>query len=432
MNLQHESGGTSKPSEAEGTTAAVLRSRQHNDARCDTPRPLRRRLPAVPVPLPGESLFSWVDHLAYSYEVDRTQIMNRLGLDPKTAHAFRLARHTAELTISSAMSLHAATGLSPESMHDMTLFGFVKQSEGRLRRHLEYDWAPEETWSFCPPCLQSPARWPLRWYQSWAVMCPDHDCYMASYCPDCGSPFSPSILRSDAPGRCPGFLDRDHEPSRLPKNAKRRSKRKRCGRPMWEMDTTSVSDPVVRRTHLRLTRLIASGSPTDEDEQWYADLRTLRTLLNDPNALRVRAFTTPDPALQERFTTGEEDTSTQEREETAPVVIWRPSASGFLSPMRRTVSDPQFGTIWEGQRDPVSEAAKLSVIGSVLESRDVAAAAEEVFSVVHMAHLRDFGERLPSYLSRSSPQLRELIERALASDALAQLHGAQPGGHVRG
>lgn len=84
----------------------------------------------MPVPLSGESLFSWVDHLAFSYEVDRTQIMNRLGLEPKTAHAFRLARHTAELTVTAAMSLHAGTGLSPEALRDMTLFGFVKESEG--------------------------------------------------------------------------------------------------------------------------------------------------------------------------------------------------------------------------------------------------------------------------------------------------------------
>ncbi|MFD4763265.1 TniQ family protein [Streptomyces sp. NPDC058439] len=386
----------------------------------------------MPVPLSGESLFSWVDHLAFSYEVDRTQIMNRLGLEPKTAHAFRLARHTAELTFSAAMSLHTGTGLSAEALRDMTLFGFVKESEGRLRRHPEYDWAPEETWSFCPPCLEPPARWPLRWYQSWAVMCPDHGRYMASHCPGCGSPFSPSILRSAAPGRCPGFLDRDDEPSRIPSNAKRRSKRKRCGRPLWEMDTPLVTDPVVQRTHQRLTRLIAPGSPTDEDEQWYTDLRALRTLLEDPNALRVRAFTSPDPALQERFTTAEEDIPPQEWGETGPVITWQPSGSGFLSPMRRTTSDPRVGIVWEGQRDPVPQAAKLHVIGTVLESQDVAAAVQEVFSVVSQARRRDFGDWVPLYLGKASPQLHELIERALAPDALARLHGTQPDGHVRG
>lgn len=128
----------------------------HDEAGTAPAGPPLRRLPAVPVPLSGESLFSWVDHLAFTYEVDRTQIMTRIGLEPKSAHAFRLARHTAELTVPAAMSLHTGTGLSPEAMHDMTLFGIVKKSEGRLRRHPEYDWAPEETWSFCPPCLEPP------------------------------------------------------------------------------------------------------------------------------------------------------------------------------------------------------------------------------------------------------------------------------------
>ncbi|MFI7239706.1 hypothetical protein [Streptomyces cyaneofuscatus] len=51
-----------------------------------------RRLPAVPLPQPGESLFSWVDHVAAGYEVDRTQIMHALGLEPKKKHAANLAQ----------------------------------------------------------------------------------------------------------------------------------------------------------------------------------------------------------------------------------------------------------------------------------------------------------------------------------------------------
>lgn len=189
-----------------------------------------------------------------------------------------------------------------------------------------------------------------------------------------------------------------------------------------------VTDPVVQRTHQRLTRLIAPGSPTNEDEQWYTDVRALRTLLEDPNALRVQAFTSPDLALQKRFITAEEDIPPQEWGETGPVINWQPSRSGFVSPMRRMTSDPRVGIVWEGQRDPVTQAAKLHVIGTVLESQDVAAAVQEVFSVVSQARLRDFGERVPPCLGKASSQLHELIELALAPDALARLYRPPAGG----
>lgn len=175
----------------------------------DGPQPTRttpRRLPVVPLPQPGESLFSWVDHLATAYEADRTQTMARLGLEPSTAHAARLARCTAELPLASALPLLAATGLDPQQLRATTLFGIVKRSEGRVPRHPDFRWAPEETWAFCPQCLKPPGRWPLWWYHSWAVMCPTHDCYTVSYCPDCGSPFSPPSCavtpRAHAPDSC--------------------------------------------------------------------------------------------------------------------------------------------------------------------------------------------------------------------------------------
>ncbi|MFJ8097549.1 TniQ family protein [Streptomyces griseofuscus] len=85
----------------------------------DAARTLPRRLPVVPLPQSGESLFSWIDHLAAHYDVDRTRIMKWLGLNPATAHAAHLARHTAELPLASAVPLHAATGLAPKQLRDM-------------------------------------------------------------------------------------------------------------------------------------------------------------------------------------------------------------------------------------------------------------------------------------------------------------------------
>lgn len=376
-----------------------------------------RRLPAIPLPHPGESLFSWVDHIAASYEVDRTQIMRALGLEPKKRHAANLAQYTAELPPEMARLVHAVTGLSLSELRDMTISGFSGSGGFRRKPYRETPWAPAESWAFCPQCLKPPVRWPLWWYQPWAVMCPVHDCYTASFCSDCGSPFSPSFLRGDTAGRCPGFLAPSDE--QIARSSQRRPKRKRCGHPLWEIETPPVADPVVRDVHQMLIRHLAairSGQP-DAAQQWYDDFRTLRILLKDPEPLHVRVFTSPDPALQARYTDQIADDSwaafTEEE------VQWQPSESGFLHPWR----DMAFGTRnWE--RDPVTTAAEFSVIGRILNSGDMAAAIQDAFDVPHRADLRSFGDSLPSYLSRTSPQLHGLLRQSLDADALDQILGS--------
>lgn len=379
-----------------------------------------RRLPVVPLPQRGESLFSWADHLASCYEVDRKQIMDRLGLRPMTVHAAQLARHTAELPLAAARSLHAATGLEPEWLRDMTLYGIVEDSSGRLNRHDEFRWAPEETWAFCPQCLHPPARWPLWWYQSWAVMCPVHDCYTASFCPDCGSPFSPSTLRGDTAGTCPGFLSRpDDRFAESP--SKRRPKRRRCGRPLWEIDTPPVVDPVVREVHQTLIGHLAavrSGQP-GATQQWFDDFRTLRILLRDPEPLHVRVFSSPDPALRERYTDASLDDSWDVDDDEEEHIQWQPSESGFLHPWWHTTIGSR-----RIEREPITTAAEFSVIGRILHSSDMASAARDAFDVPHRAGLRSFDNTLPSYLSRTSLQLHGLLGQALDADALDQVLGS--------
>ncbi|MFJ4617363.1 TniQ family protein [Streptomyces sp. NPDC088812] len=381
----------------------------------DEHRPLPRRLPAVPLPQPGESLFSWVDHVAASYEVDRTQIMHALGLEPRSNHAAHLAQYTAQLPLPAVQMLQAATGLEPARLRDMTISGISTGPE-RRKPYREMPWAPGETWAFCPKCLEPPVRWPLWWYQSWAVLCPVHDCYTASFCPDCGAPFSPSILRGDAAGRCPGFLSRSDE--RLPESpGKRRSKRKRCGRPLWEIVTPPVADPVVRDVHQTLIAYLAavrSSRPT-ATQQWFDDFRTLRILLKDPEPLRVQSFTSPDPALRERYTDQPADDGWGID---GDVIQWQPSESGFLHPWRQGA----FGSRRK-ERDPVTAAAEFSVIGRILGSGDMAAAAWETFGVPRRAALRSFGDELPSYLSGASPQLHGLLRQALETEAVDQVLG---------
>jgi hypothetical protein len=86
------------------------------------------------------------------------------------------------------------------------------------------------------------------------------------------------------------------------------------------------------------------------------------------------------------------------------------------SPWRRTSPSGS-----RQQRDPVTAAAKLTVISEVLDSPDPADAARRVFPAPHPATLRDFSHSLPPYMHRASPHLHELLSQALDGQAFAEL-----------
>ncbi|MGA5275447.1 hypothetical protein ACPCKL_16915 [Streptomyces cellulosae] len=150
-------------------------------------------------------------------------------------------------------------------------------------------------------------------------------------------------------------------------------------------------------------------------QQWFDDFRTLRILLKDPEPLHVQSFTSPDPALKERYTDQPADDGWGIDGE---VIQWQPSESGFLHPWRQGA----FGSRSK-ERDPVTAAAEFSVIGRILGSGDMTAAARETFGVPRRADLRSFGNQLPSYLSRTSPPLHGLLRQALETVAVDQVLG---------
>ncbi|MGW0316076.1 hypothetical protein [Streptomyces flavidovirens] len=119
-------------------------------------------------------------------------------------------------------------------------------------------------------------------------------------------------------------------------------------------------------------------------QQWFDDFRTLRILLSDPKPLHVQAFTSPDPALKERYTDQPADDGWGID---GDVIQWQPSESGFLHPWRHS----PFGSRSK-ERDPVTAAAELSVIGRILSSDDMVTTAQETFDVPHRADLRPFGD----------------------------------------
>ncbi|WP_405842596.1 TniQ family protein [Streptomyces sp. NBC_01518] len=323
------------------------------------PPSLPRRLPAVPQPAAVESFFSWVDHLAHFYEVDRVSMMRALGLAQRSrpTPSRELIRYTMRMSEDAGRAVKAATGLTGGDLFFMTL-PYLDMCHGFGRHSFR---RPKQTWAFCPQCLAPEGRWPLWWYEEWAAACPVQRCYLVSFCPHCNNPFTPertASLRSEA-GRCWGFGGASA--SGRPPGAVRRH----CGTRLWEIDTEPVRDPAVLHAVERLRDSVTPPAlqPLGSCLGTY---RVLDTLL-DWQAVRVRSFHSPDPLLQHRFAS--QQIAARDRGD---------DFSGFLGPRDMTadgIDDPL--------RNPIFRACRLSVIGRILTSDNMSATAHDLLEIVH-------------------------------------------------
>ncbi len=369
-----------------------------------------RRLPAVPLPLVGESLFSWVDHLTFAYDIDRTTMMQLLGLEPRKTHAFKLAQCTTFLTLPEVESLIRATGLWPGAVASLTKHGVARSRVGSGQQR-----ALRETAAFCPTCLKDPARWPLAWYEWWAVLCPVHACYLVSYCPHCLGRFDPSESRSNATGRCPKFAGGRYEGE--PGPGGRRKKRGRCGQPLWEAPTQPVTDPQLQEIHGKLQAAHArdTNDGRRQSSQWFDDFMAVYRLAS--NYSTVRASDSPDPVLQSRFGDKMPTTVVDDGDS----IYWHKDQTGLLSPMRRT----SLGGY--GLDDPVNIAAKVRTAGQILHSEDPAATARGLLDLRGYHGLfsggrpQDWEARVERRLLAASPRLDGFIQLWLDKAEFARL-----------
>lgn len=152
-----------------------------------------RRISSVPVPLPGESLFSWVVAVADKFEITVLRAMDALGLK---AAARTLSTLMIDLPDPVVANLIAATGLDLRSLRAMTLFDPGRLIAGEFDETTSYRahllWAREAQVSyghsnFCPQCLvENGHRWLLQWRLPWHFICGKHGTFLVSRCPRCG------------------------------------------------------------------------------------------------------------------------------------------------------------------------------------------------------------------------------------------------------
>ena len=165
-----------------------------------TPRTLPIRIP----PLPGEALDSWLEHLSSRLRTTHGDILAAVGLDRPAVHAAR-AQHTTSLPAGAAEAISAATVVTAEQVHAMTLARYGIAG-GVLSLGVKFPRSRPRYSRFCPHCLNDDrGRWQLHWRLGYSFACLTHQCLLADACPDCGKAQRDRVFPGEcvpAPGLC--------------------------------------------------------------------------------------------------------------------------------------------------------------------------------------------------------------------------------------
>ncbi|WP_157032033.1 TniQ family protein [Kitasatospora cheerisanensis] len=232
-----------------------------------------RRLASVPLPLAGESLHSWVEHVAVTYEIGRKQTMSLLGLETGSNPGRSLGYFTAQLDASQAANVSSASGLTLDEVFAMTLSPLHVDDKGHriLDRWIHVDGrnsfrSTRELAGVCPKCLaETDNRWPLRWCRPWSVLCLKHSCYLIRECTTCGAAIQPWRFRNTSPGLCAG-------PAPVGSSLRRPSAAEYvapswCGKPLKELPIRLTRDCLLLEIQARLDGWPLADGPGQEQER---------------------------------------------------------------------------------------------------------------------------------------------------------------------
>lgn len=154
--------------------------------------------PALPVTVirrPGESLESWLEHVADANGCSTATLMAAIrGGDPASTRFLTLspspaaARRIAQLT---RTTVDTVTGgaLAAVDQVAVDLTGLDHADRHSYRQVAARGWTPAHGTQACPSCLRDHQMWRLVWRLPLVTACLDHQVVLISGCPRCGRPF---------------------------------------------------------------------------------------------------------------------------------------------------------------------------------------------------------------------------------------------------
>jgi hypothetical protein len=205
-------------------------------------------LPISIPPRPGESIESWLEHLADANGLTTAQLLAATGRGRAGTRYLTLAPSPEALTRLAALarvdedSVYAATLASFDGTA-LDLTGLDPTDRHSYRQVAARGWTPAHGTQICPACLADSGTWKSAWRLLLVTACTHHRLVLVAECRGCGRPFRDqrhSHLRSVGAATC----------LREPSSGKDRSS---------SANTTSPPSPV-QASHSGLSSLPRRGS----------------------------------------------------------------------------------------------------------------------------------------------------------------------------
>ena len=235
-------------------------------------------LPVSVTPQPGESIESWLEHLADANGLTTAQLLAATGRGRAGNRYLTLAPSPETITRLAALarvdedSVYAATLASFDGTA-LDLTGLDPADRYSYRQVAARGWTPAHGTQICPTCIAETGTWKTAWRLLLVTVCTDHGLVLAAECPSCGRPF------------------RDQRHSHLRRvggatvcgNPLGQGPLKQCHHDLTTLTTTPAS-PVVLATQARIDAALA-GEPvlvlgqSAGPAAYLTDLRNLTILL---------------------------------------------------------------------------------------------------------------------------------------------------------
>lgn len=151
-------------------------------------------LPVSLAPRHGESIESWLEHLADANGLTTAQLLTHLrhagvgtryltlAPSPRTVHALAaLARVTDEAVSASTLAAFDGTALN--------LSGLDPADRHSYRQVAARGWTPARGTQICPACLAETGTWQSTWRLLLVTACTRHQNLLVTVCPSCRRPF---------------------------------------------------------------------------------------------------------------------------------------------------------------------------------------------------------------------------------------------------
>ena len=151
-------------------------------------------LPVPVAPRPGESIESWLEHLADANGLTTAQLHTATGRGRAGTRYLTLAPSPETITRLAALArvderdVYAAT-LAAFDGTALDLTGLDSADRHSYRQVAARGWAPAHGTQICPACLAADGAWQSAWRLLTVTTCTQHRSLLVARCPSCRRPF---------------------------------------------------------------------------------------------------------------------------------------------------------------------------------------------------------------------------------------------------